>query len=82
MAKGRYRKRSSTTVAKSHFPIGELAKRKKQIAETFISKLEKLKKEQKKTDRLTARVSVYFQMHQITEPISMASDICISFETI
>lgn len=50
------RKRSTNAVSKDHFPVGELATKRKQIREEYLKKCKVLQAEETKLKKTTAKV--------------------------
>ena len=50
------RKRSAKAVAKDHFPIGELAKRRKAIRTEYLASCNVLQEEERKLKNVSAKV--------------------------
>ncbi len=54
--KANKRKRSTKSISRDHFPVGELAKNRKQIQEEYLSKCQALQSERKKLQQTTEKV--------------------------
>ena len=57
MGKNRKRQRSAKAVSRDHFPLGDLAKRRKDIKDQYLEKCELLKKEKHELDNVDIMVS-------------------------
>ena len=53
------RKRSTNAASKDHFPIGELATKRKQIREEYLKKCQVLQVEEAKLKKTTAKVGKF-----------------------
>ena len=62
--KANKRKRTTKSISREHFPVGELARNRKQIQAEYLSKCQVLQSEKKKlqkaTDKVPAKIIVCF----------------------
>ena len=66
MGNHRKRKRSAKAVSREHFPLGDLAKRRKEIKDQYLEKCKLLKKEKHELDYIDSKVSnkYHFILHK------------------